>query len=283
MKQKIWGMFLFIMTVLTCMLSVYLFVTRDKTAPVITVGEVSVEYGQETADTELLALATASDNVDKAVNQRLVVAAKQLSADEKTVSITFAASDRQGNTGVATVNLPIKQGTDIEALKQALKHSTGVTGGQQQAAQKKTATNDQVEETKSTGGTGTEKSASETGEQSGSDQSDSEKTDSATTQTEITEIISDGKQQVSSAGEGLPQLTVSATEVKVPLGKEVNALSYVTDVTDETDTKDVLYTTIQIDPQTIDTTAAGTTDVSYRVKDSSGNLSEPVVIKFIVQ
>lgn len=277
MKQKIWGMFLFIMTVLTCMLSVYLFVTRDKTAPVITVGEVTLEYGVETTDTELLSLATASDHIDTEVNKRLIVAAKQLSADEKTVLVTFAASDRQGNTGLAAVNLPIKQGTDVEALQQALKHAPVIVG-YQQAAQKEKATDERVEETKSAETAAKEATASKTGEQSQSEQSDS-----TASQTTVTEITSDNKQQVSAAGEGLPQLTVSATEVKVPRGKEINALSYVTDATDDTDTKDDLFTTIQIDPLTVDTTVAGTTDVSYRVKDSSGNLSEPVVIKFIVQ
>ena len=277
MKQKIWGMLLFVLTVLTCMLAVYVYVDRDKTAPVISVAEVTMHYSLTTQDSELLTLVKAKDNSDKDVSKRLIVTGKQLSANGKTVSVTYAASDRYGNTGFATANLPVQPDTSLDELKKVLEQ--GRAGAEQKQP-------DQTGEVNKSDKTASEKAGSEksTSEKTASEKTVSEKANSEKTDSKpVTELTADGVEQTSKAGEGLPQMTLKSTVVKLPKGGDVNLLSFVKTVSDDTDSESELFANIHIDPMHVDTNEPGTHELSFTVKDSSGNYSNHLVLKLIVQ
>ena len=79
-------------------LSVVLYLDEDRTAPVIHVEEVEMEYREGMTDEELLAGVTATDETDGDVTGSLVVE-KVSEIGDRTVIVTFGAKDESGNVG----------------------------------------------------------------------------------------------------------------------------------------------------------------------------------------
>lgn len=82
-------------------LSVVLYLDEDRTAPVIHVEEVEMEYREGMTDEELLAGVTAADETDGDVTGSLVVE-KVSEVGNGTVIVTFGAKDASGNVGKAS-------------------------------------------------------------------------------------------------------------------------------------------------------------------------------------
>ena len=82
-------------------LSVVLYLDEDRTAPVIHMEEVELEYRGGMSDEELLTGVTAMDETDGDVTGSLVVE-KVSEAGNGTVIVTFGAKDASGNVGKAS-------------------------------------------------------------------------------------------------------------------------------------------------------------------------------------
>lgn len=79
-------------------LSVVLYLDEDRTAPVIHMEEVEMEYREGMSDEELLAGVTATDETDGDVTGSLVVE-KVSEVGTGTVIVTFGVKDSSGNVG----------------------------------------------------------------------------------------------------------------------------------------------------------------------------------------
>lgn len=79
-----------------------------------------------------------------------------------------------------------------------------------------------------------------------------------------------------------PRLTLSAHEVNVAQGTEFTALSYVQEITDDSDSQEMLYGQIQISGH-VDTAVPGSYELVYFVTDSDGNRSNEERLMVAVQ
>ncbi len=82
-------------------LSVVLYLDEDRTAPVIYMEDVEMEYREGMSDEELLAGVTATDETDGDVTGSLVVE-KVSEVGNGTVIVTFGVKDASGNVGKAS-------------------------------------------------------------------------------------------------------------------------------------------------------------------------------------
>ena len=82
-------------------LSVVLYLDEDRTAPVIHMEEVQLEYREGMTDGELLSGVTATDETDGDVTGELVVE-KVSEVGNGTVIVTFGVKDASGNVGKAS-------------------------------------------------------------------------------------------------------------------------------------------------------------------------------------
>lgn len=79
-----------------------------------------------------------------------------------------------------------------------------------------------------------------------------------------------------------PRITLSAHEVNVAQGTEFTALSYVQEITDDSDSQEMLYGQIQISGH-VDTAVPGSYELVYFVTDSDGNRSNEERLMVAVQ
>lgn len=82
-------------------LSVVLYLDEDRTAPVIYMEDVEMEYREGMSDEELLAGVTAMDETDGDVTGSLVVE-KVSEVGNGTVIVTYGVKDSSGNVGKAS-------------------------------------------------------------------------------------------------------------------------------------------------------------------------------------
>ncbi len=82
-------------------LSVVLYLDEDRTAPVIYMEDVEMEYRDGMSDGELLAGVTATDETDGDVTGELVVE-KVSEVGNGTVIVTYGVKDARGNVGKAS-------------------------------------------------------------------------------------------------------------------------------------------------------------------------------------
>ena len=82
-------------------LSVVLYLDEDRTAPVIHMEDVEMEYWEGMTDEELLAGVTATDETDGDVTGSLVVE-KVSEVGDGTVIVTFGARDKTNNVAKAS-------------------------------------------------------------------------------------------------------------------------------------------------------------------------------------
>lgn len=87
--------------VILMVLSVALYLDGDRTAPVIHMEDVEMEYREGMTDEELLAGVTATDETDGDVTASLVVE-KVSEVGNGTVIVTYGVKDESGNVGKAS-------------------------------------------------------------------------------------------------------------------------------------------------------------------------------------
>ena len=88
---------------------------------------------------------------------------------------------------------------------------------------------------------------------------------------------------VSEEEEVWPKITLTDTEVTLKRNSKFNALTYVDYVDDDKDDAAGLARRIQVSGDAVNIKKAGIYDVVYRVTDSEGNHSEPVVLQVVVE
>ena len=93
--------------------SIFLFVSEDRTAPVISYSEEGPVYREGMDDAELLEGVTASDNVDGDVTDSLLIE-KISGTGEGTVIVTYVARDEANNVEKVSRTLEARGGADRE-------------------------------------------------------------------------------------------------------------------------------------------------------------------------
>lgn len=79
-----------------------------------------------------------------------------------------------------------------------------------------------------------------------------------------------------------PRMYLTTYYLEIPVGTQIDRLSYVADIKDDIDETNVLWRGIQIDG-TLDVNTPGTYELTYFVVDSNGNSSNGAVLTVVVE
>lgn len=241
---------------------------EDDHAPVITFPEETFEYSDGMEESRLLEGVTATDDRDGSVEDSLRVGEALWSADKTEVTILYTAKDSSNNVAQASRILP----------------AAGVASGE------------------SAGGNS---SVSESGTGLNADASDSGNSPAATATPEPTQSADTGENLTGTTGTSdnvnadeagrqaneaaiallsaeAPRLYLSQYALTLSTGSDFNALTYVEDIVDDTDSRDDLFRQIQI-YGSADTQTPGVYELTYYVNDSDGNRSNEAVLVVTVE
>lgn len=239
----------------------------DKTGPEINFSNQGFVYKDGMSDAELLQGVTAFDEKDGNVSDSLAVESVY-PVDDDNVYITYVAKDNSNN---------------ISKLKQLVAYEKVM----EEAGEIQPEAEQPVEETADD-----ESGAGNTSDMT-SDASDMENPDLTAPSESMDGVSSDGSSEAEQAraeqetvAEQMPlqspRIYLTDYVVKVPVGTSVDRLSYVKEITDDSDNVYDLWTKIQI-TGTLDVFTAGTYECTYYVVDSDGNISNQAVLKYIVE
>lgn len=240
---------------------------EDDHAPVIAFPEETFEYSDGMDESRLLEGVTATDDRDGSVEASLRVGEALWSADKTEVTILYTAKDSSNNVAQASRILPAAGGASGES-----------TGG-----------NSSVSES----GTGLQADVADSG--SGSATTTPEPTQSAdngenltgTAGTSDNANADEAGRQANEAAIALlsaeaPRLYLSQYALTLSAGSDFNALTYVEDIVDDTDSRDDLFRQIQI-YGSADTQTPGVYELTYYVNDSDGNRSNEAALVVTVE
>lgn len=239
-------------------------VGADKTGPEIRYGNESLVYHEGMSDSELLEGVTAFDEKDGDVTDSLAVESAYPVEDGQVV-VVYVAKDKSNN---------------ITKSKQFYAYD---------AAASADAENEEVpdEELAADGANETEAGGTPSLETEAPSDTDStenltEPSDAGAASSEEEQIRQEQEAQAEQMPAGSPRIYLTEYVVKVPVGTTVDRLSYVKEITDDSDNVYDLWTKIQI-TGTLDTMTAGNYECTYYVVDSQGNTSNQAVLQFIVE
>ena len=241
----------------------------DRTGPEVTCNNTSLVYHEGMKDSELLENVIAFDEKDGDVTDSLTVESVY-AVDKDEVCIVYVAKDNSNNITKVKQTYPAEQ----------------TAGNEQEEA----AANESEETDSNTEGADTEEqdvSNSSDEEQNGDSASDTvEEPTSADMGTDTSFEAEQARTEQEAAAAAMPaqnpRIYLTDYVVTVPAGTSVDRLSYVKEITDDTDNVYDLWTKIQI-TGSLDTLTPGTYECTYYVIDSAGNTSNQAVLKFIVE
>lgn len=242
----------------------------DKTGPEIRCNNENLVYRDGMSDAELLEGVTAYDEKDGDVTASLTVESAY-PVENGQVVVIYVAKDNSNNIAKAKMFYFYDQEASQGNVENDGNPDQGIDGGGQDQAPGA----DTPETTPDAGSIG---------------EGDTETvSDENTPSSEADAAFSEGEQrrqeQEKIAEEmpaGCPRIYLTDYLVKVPVGTTVDRLSYVKEITDDSDNVYDLWTKIQI-MGTLDTMIAGTYECTYYVVDSQGNTSNQAVLQFVVE
>ncbi len=177
-----------------------MYLTSDRTAPVITVDESKVKpYSAEQGEDVLKSYAKAVDAKDGDVSSSIVIENIYIMPDMTKAKVIFAARDHDNN--VAKYSYMI----DYEASEEEIQEKEQLTQAETTTAADKTTSADDT------------------------------KNSSKTTEAEKTTAETDAETTA-----GGPKLVLSETEATIEAGNSFNVMKYITSITDDKDTEDAL-------------------------------------------
>lgn len=244
-------------------------VGADKKGPEIKCNNGDLVYQDGMTDLELLEGVTAYDEKDGDVTDSLAVESAY-PVENGQVVVVYVAKDKSNN---------ITKSKQFYAYDAAASADTGneeepdaEAGADGEASPE--ADDSQASDTENTADVDSAGNAAEPSV------SDAASSDAASSEAE------QRRQEQEAAAEqmpaGSPRIYLTDYMVKVPVGTTVDRLSYVKEITDDSDNVYDLWTKIQI-MGTLDTMTAGTYECTYYVVDSQGNTSNQAVLQFIVE
>lgn len=225
--------------------NVVVYMGKDHTGPEITVPQEQLVYAAGSDTAPLLNGVSARDNRDGDVTDTIRIESVIPNVDKTTASVIYVAKDTKNNVTKETRIVPYTE--DASAAVQA------------------DASADQ--ETQSTEVPGTETPA---------------QTDQATAEPQADDGQAANDAAIAALSPESPKFYLTQYAVTVAQGAELNALSYVQEITDDKDSRDELYQGIQISGE-MDTDTPGEYTLEYHVVDSDGNSSNTAQLKVTVQ
>lgn len=245
MKTRI-VIYLAIVTIMLTVISVFVYLQQDHTAPEIDVPAEDITYvaGQDD-DAVLLQGVKARDDNDGDLSSDIRIYDIAVLENGRQALVTYAVYDKSNNLGKAT------RMVSYEAIK---------------PEQKKTEEDKKEEES-------TEEAKKDEKE---------EVTEEPTTE-EVTEAaVPDGYEDPEMVSTGAPVLKLTTHEVHIKAGGDFYTMDYVEDAVDDKDTKDYLYDNMFLD-SVYDKSKVGTYELIYFCVDSDGNRSNSAKLKLYVE
>ena len=220
-----------------------MYLTSDRTAPVITVDESKVKpYSAEQGEEVLKSYAKAVDAKDGDVSSSIVIENIYVMPDMTRAKVIFAARDHNNNVS---------------------KYSYMIA---YEASQEEIEAKEQLTQAETTTAAETEKT-----------ETDSTKNASKTTEAEKTTAESEAETTA-----GGPKIVLSATEATVEAGNSFNVMNYISYITDDKDTDDTLSRRIIVNG-TYSTSKSGTYTLDVYCTDSDLNESNHVAFTLNVK
>lgn len=221
-----------------------MYLTSDRTAPVITVDESKVKpYSAEQGEEVLKSYAKAVDAKDGDVSSSIVIENIYVMPDMTRAKVIFAARDHNNNVSKYSYMIAYEASQEEIEAKEQLTQAETTT-----AAEAETTT-----------------------------AADSSKNTSKTTEAEKTTAESEAETTA-----GGPKLVLSATEVTVEAGNSFNVMKYISSITDDKDTEDTLSRRIIVNG-TYSTSKSGTYTLDVYCTDSDLNESNHVAFTLNVK
>lgn len=221
-----------------------MYLTSDRTAPVITVDESKVKpYSAEQGEEVLKSYAKAVDAKDGDVSSSIVIENIYVMPDMTRAKVIFAARDHNNNVSKYSYMIAYEASQEEIEAKEQLTQAETTT-----AAEAETTT-----------------------------AADSSKNTSKTTEAEKT--TAESKAETTAGG---PKLVLSATEATVEAGNSFNVMKYISSITDDKDTEDTLSRRIIVNG-TYSTSKSGTYTLDVYCTDSDLNESNHVAFTLNVK
>jgi hypothetical protein len=221
-----------------------MYLTSDRTAPVITVDESKVRpYSAEQGEEVLKSYAKAVDAKDGDVSSSIVIENIYVMPDMTRAKVIFAARDHNNNVSKYSYMIAYEASQEEIEAKEQLTQAETTT-----AAEAETTT-----------------------------AADSSKNTSKTTEAEKTTAESEAETTA-----GGPKLVLSATEATVEAGNSFNVMKYISSITDDKDTEDTLSRRIIVNG-TYSTSKSGTYTLDVYCTDSDLNESNHVAFTLNVK
>ncbi len=221
-----------------------MYLTSDRTAPVITVDESKVKpYSAEQGEEVLKSYAKAVDAKDGDVSSSIVIENIYVMPDMTRAKVIFAARDHNNNVSKYSYMIAYEASQEEIEAKEQLTQAETTT-----AAEAETTT-----------------------------AADSSKNTSKTTEAEKTTVESEAETTA-----GGPKIVLSATEATVEAGNSFNVMKYISSITDDKDTEDTLSRRIIVNG-TYSTSKSGTYTLDVYCTDSDLNESNHVAFTLNVK
>lgn len=221
-----------------------MYLTSDRTAPVITVDESKVKpYSAEQGEEVLKSYAKAVDAKDGDVSSSIVIENIYVMPDMTRAKVIFAARDHNNNVSKYSYMIAYEASQEEIEAKEQLTQAETTT-----AAEAETTT-----------------------------AADNSKNTSKTTEAEKTTAESEAETTA-----GGPKLVLSATEATVEAGNSFNVMKYISSITDDKDTEDTLSRRIIVNG-TYSTSKSGTYTLDVYCTDSDLNESNHVAFTLNVK
>ena len=221
-----------------------MYLTSDRTAPVITVDESKVKpYSAEQGEEVLKSYAKAVDAKDGDVSSSIVIENIYVMPDMTRAKVIFAARDHNNNVSKYSYMIAYEASQEEIEAKEQLTQAETTT-----AAEAETTT-----------------------------AADSSKNTSKTTEAEKTTAESEAEKTA-----GGTKLALSATEAPVEAGNSFNVMKYISSITDDKDTEDTLSRRIIVNG-TYSTSKSGTYTLDVYCTDSDLNESNHVAFTLNVK
>lgn len=233
----------------------------DKTGPEIQCNNENLVYHDGMSDAELLEGVTAYDEKDGDVSASLTVESSY-PVENGQVVVVYVAKDNANNIAKAKVFYTYDQEASQENPDQGMDENSG---------ELETDPSGEVQDAGSVE-TGSTETLPEADASSMPESTSAEAEQRRQEQEGIAEQMPVGS----------PRIYLTDYLVKIPVGTTVDRLSYVKEITDDSDNVYDLWTKIQI-MGTLDTLTAGTYECTYYVVDSQGNTSNQAVLQFVVE
>ncbi len=277
-----------------CMIVIGL--SKDKTPPVISIYQENINYTFGCDNEELLKGAIAKDEKDGDVSYSITVSARVNMVPDKLESVTYSATDKEGNVSTMKVLFVTEKDGSYKLLpfenyhvnRENLQYSiegaelAGVIDQAEVIAPSQDTVNG--EDTSST-----EEDTSDTettvGEGESTDATETTTGDQETTETTTTKEVVDAGSETSTtpAGytetNGKPQIVLAMTETTITAGSKINWVKFVDEIYDDKDSRNTLFKRIGITKNlTEELKVPGNYEQGLYVTDMDGNRSETVTV-----